>query len=93
MSKYEYVKFLKKISKSNKNLDAELRTFLDEYVPKKVLFALTVSHEGEVTEGIVSLKRRVEIGKRHWMYAEFIEHNGFMLPRWYVTAKLECDAC
>jgi hypothetical protein len=91
MRKYEMLRYQKLTLETEEELNSALREFLWNKVPKKVLFALTVSHEGDVNENTVSLNRRISIGKQHWMYSEFIEHNGHMLPKWYVNAKLQND--
>jgi hypothetical protein len=80
-----------RVFKSKEELNSELRNFMWSKVPKKVHLAITISHQGEINEKMVTLLRDITLGKQHWMYSEFIEHNGHMLPKWYVNAKLQND--
>gem|GEM_PF-4156718 len=75
--------------KDKDEMNHELRKFLQYAVPKKVQLALTVSHEGEVIEKMVTLMRDIALGKQHWIYSEFIEHDEKILPKWYVNATLQ----
>lgn len=93
MRKFEMLKYHNRIFKNKEELNLELRNFMWNEVPKNVHRAITIEHRGEIDEKKVTLLRDIALGKQHWMYAEFIEHNGFMLPRWYVYAKFESDAC
>jgi hypothetical protein len=78
-----------RIFKDRNELNIEVRKFMQYAVPKDVHLALSVILSDELNEETVTMRRKIAQGKRHWIYNEFIEHNGFMLPKWYVSAKIQ----
>jgi hypothetical protein len=88
MLKSELEKYKKRIYKDQDELNYELRKFMRR-VSKNVQLALTISFEGAVDEKMITVMRNIALGKQHWMYSEFDEYDGYMLPTWYVNAKLK----
>jgi hypothetical protein len=88
MHKSEIEKYKNKKYKDHEELNYQLREFM-RFVPKNVHLAITISFEGAVDEKMITVMRNIALGKQHWMYSEFDEYDGYMLPTWYVNAKLK----
>jgi hypothetical protein len=88
MLKSEIEKYKIRTYKDHEELNYQLREFMRR-VPKNVRLALTIEFKGPVYEKIITTMRNIALGKQHWMYSEFDEYDGYMLPTWYYNTKLK----
>jgi hypothetical protein len=87
LEKYKHRTF-----RNKDELNEDVRKFMNYGIPKRVRLALMVKVSGKIDEKMITMVRNIAIGKQHWMYKEFVEHNGYIVPIWYANAKIE-DSC